>query len=281
MTVNSGEYHLYTKFMKDVQKYPLLTRDEEVVLLQKAKEGDKRAIDRLIVSNQKFVIKVAFLYKNQGLPITDLISEGNIGLVSAIHRFDLNKNVKFTSYAVWWIRQSILQAIFEKSRIVRISAQKELILRRVTKHNPKLTSQAGGGYGVDTLDLGIKMGLSQNETEKVLEMGQSHTSIDADTHSHSDFSLRDRLADHTTESPEQDVLDSSVRNLLQDHMGRLNTMEKKVVDLHFGLRSHHPMSLRKIGELFGLSRERVRQIKESALAKLREKVDEYEYLLAA
>jgi len=281
MSIAAGEYKLYNRFMKDIQKYPLLSREEETELLLRANKGDKRAIDRLVLSNQKFVVKVAFLYKGQGMSITDLIGEGNIGLLTAIRRFDLNKNVKFTSYAVWWIRQSILQAIFEKGRIVRISAQKELVLRRFGKHNPVLQAQAGGGYGIDATDLAGKLGLSVEETNKVIEMGQSHFSLDADSNSENEFSLRDRLADTTISRPDEQVTGQSVRELLAEHMETLSGVEKKVVSFHFGLQSEHPMSLRKIGEMFGLSRERVRQIKESALAKLRLNNAQYEYLLAA
>lgn len=281
MTVDASEYRLYNKFMKDIQKYPLLTREEELELLIRATKGDKRAIDRLVLSNQKFVIKVAFLYKGQGMSITDLIGEGNIGLVTAIKRFDIHKNVKFTSYAVWWIRQSILQAIFEKSRIVRISAQKELVLRRFGKHNPVLQAQTGGGYGIDAKDLAGKLGISEEETSKVIEMGQGHFSLDAEGGAERDLTLRDRLADTTVEHPDEFASQQSVEKMLTMHMDALTGIEKKVVQFHFGMESHQPMSLRKIGDLFGLSRERVRQIKDAALNKLRQNSAEYEYLLAA
>src|SRR3954462_10414647 len=151
---------LYYQYIKDISKYPLLKKDEEIAVLNKVQSGDQKAINKLVCSNLKFVINVAFMYKNQGFSLPELINEGNIGLIEAAKRFDINRDLKFISYAVWWIRQAITRAIAERARLVRISAEKELILRRFSKHNVPLRQTLGGGLQPDTEVLGKKLGYS-------------------------------------------------------------------------------------------------------------------------
>ena len=139
---------LYYQYIKDISRYPLLTRKEEVELLKRVKEGDQRAMNRLVCSNLKFVINVAFMYKNQGFSLPELINEGNLGLIEAAKRFDITRELKFISYAVWWIRQAITRAIAERARLVRISAEKELILRRFSKHNVPMRQAVRRGFGL-------------------------------------------------------------------------------------------------------------------------------------
>ena len=169
---------LYYQYIKDISKYPLLKKDEELEVLKRIQSGDQRAIHKLVCANLKFVINVAFMYKNQGFSLPELINEGNIGLIEAAKRFDVNRKLKFISYAVWWIRQAITRAIAERARMVRISAEKELILRRFSKYNVPMRQVVGGGSQIDVDALGGKMGYTGRQIEKIMEMGLRHASLD-------------------------------------------------------------------------------------------------------
>jgi RNA polymerase primary sigma factor len=260
---------LYYQYIKDISRYPLLTRKEEVELLKRVKAGDQRAMNRLVCSNLKFVINVAFMYKNQGFSLPELINEGNIGLIEAAKRFDINRNLKFISYAVWWIRQAITRAIAERARLVHISAEKELILRRFSKHNVPMRQSVGGGMQVDTEVLGKKLGYSGQQVEKILEMGLRHASLDEPIGTEEGASVMDVIEDTHAESPDLVVQEDSRRKYVSDLLHRLPDQEKTVLSMYFGIGYHEPLNLEEIGEVIGLSKERVRQIKEKGLAALR------------
>lgn len=267
---------LYYQYIKDINKYPLLTRPEEVELLRRVKEGDQRAMNRLVCSNLKFVINVAFMYKNQGFTLPELINEGNLGLIEAAKRFDINRNLKFISYAVWWIRQSITRAIAERARLVRISAEKELILRRFSKHNVSMRQTVGGGLIMDTEALGKKMGYTGRQIEKIIEMGLRHSSLDDPIGNEEGTSALDMIEDMHTESPDAPIQEESKKRQVSVLLQRLPDQEKTVLSMYFGIGHHDPLNLEEIGEVIGLSKERVRQIKEKGLAALRSMEEAHE-----
>ncbi len=272
---------LYYQYINDINKYPLLTKSEEKELLRRIQNNDDRAVNRLVCSNLKFVINVAFMYKGQGFTLPELINEGNIGLIEAARRFDLNKNIRFISYAVWWIRQAITRAIAEKARMVRISAEKELVLRRVNKHVSKMKYVSGGGLQIDAEDLGKRMGYSREKMEKILEMGQYHTSLDTPLDGESGSSLMDMMTNSEDESTDKSSIEKSRNELLAEKLSALSPQEQKVLKMYYGINISKGLSLEDIGELIGLSKERVRQIKEKGLANLRKFELPQEMLLAA
>ena len=271
---------LYYQYIKDISRYPLLTRKEEVELLRRVKEGDQRAMNRLVCSNLKFVINVAFMYKNQGFSLPELINEGNLGLIEAAKRFDINRELKFISYAVWWIRQAITRAIAERARLVRISAEKELILRRFSKHNVPMRQSVGGGMQVDADVLGKKMGYTGSQIEKIVEMGLRHSSLDDPLGNEEGSSVLDIIEDTAAESPDTYIQEESRRNFVSGLLHKLPEQERTVLSMYFGIGYHEPLKLEEIGENIGLSKERVRQIKEKGLATLRTLQETRELTLA-
>jgi RNA polymerase primary sigma factor len=272
---------LYQKYINDIVRFPLLGAEEEKVILQKAKQGCKKALDRLVCAHLRFVIKVACVYKGRGLPVIDLINEGNIGLMEALKRYDPSRNIKFTSYSVWWIRQAIIHALFKKARLVRISSEKELILRRIQTHSPVLVETAGGGRKINAAHVGKQMGYSSKQIEKILELGQHHSSLDAALYADSNTSYLNRLPESSFIGPEESANLHSLNNFLFSAMDELNIRERKIITCSFGLTENKPMNLREMADLFGLSRERIRQIKEDALEKMRNAKVKENVLLAA
>jgi RNA polymerase primary sigma factor len=260
---------LYYQYIKDISKYPLLTRAEETEVLLRIQKGDQRAIHKLVCANLKFVINVAFMYKNQGFSLPELINEGNIGLIEAAKRFDVNRKLKFISYAVWWIRQAITRAIAERARMVRISAEKELILRRFSKYNVPMRQVIGGGAQIDTEALGGKMGYTGRQIEKIMEMGLRHSSLDDQINGEEGSSVMDVIEDTHTEAPDVVTTTTSQKKFVSRMLGKLNDQERTVLSMYFGINYHEPLNLEEIGEIIGLSKERVRQIKEKGLANLR------------
>ncbi len=260
---------LYYQYIKDISKYPLLKKDEEIEILKRIQTGDQRAIHKLVCSNLKFVINVAFMYKNQGFSLPELINEGNIGLIEAAKRFDVNRKLKFISYAVWWIRQAITRAIAERARLVRISAEKELILRRFSKHNVPMRQTIGGGAQIDTEVLGGKMGYTGRQIEKIMEMGLRHSSLDETFNGEEGSSIMDVIEDTHTEAPDLVTKVKSQQSFVTKMLHKLNDQERTVLSMYFGINHHDALNLEEIGEVIGLSKERVRQIKEKGLANLR------------
>ena len=267
---------LYYQYIKDISKYPLLTRAEEFEVLLRIQAGDPRAINKLVCGNLKFVINVAFMYKNQGFSLPELINEGNIGLIEAAKRFDVNRKLKFISYAVWWIRQAITRAIAERARMVRISAEKELILRRFSKYNVPMRQVIGGGAQIDTDALGGKMGYTGRQIEKIMEMGLRHSSLDDQINGEEGSSVMDVIEDTHTEAPDVMTTQTSQKKFVSRMLGKLNDQERTVLSMYFGINYHEPLNLEEIGEIIGLSKERVRQIKEKGLANLRAMEDAQE-----
>lgn len=260
---------LYYQYIKDISKYPLLKKDEELEILKRIQSGDQRAINKLVCSNLKFVINVAFMYKNQGFSLPELINEGNIGLIEAAKRFDVNRKLKFISYAVWWIRQAITRAIAERARMVRISAEKELILRRFSKYNVPMRQVVGGGSQIDVDALGGKMGYTGRQIEKIMEMGLRHASLDEQINGEEGSTIMDVIEDVHTEAPDVRTTETSRKQFVSRMLHKLNEQERTVLSMYFGINYHEALNLEEIGEIIGLSKERVRQIKEKGLANLR------------
>jgi len=265
---------LYNMYIKDIQRYPLMTRAEERAVLDQLAKGSEAAKHKLVVSNLRFVVNVAFLYRNQGLSLPELINEGNIGLLEAANRFDTTRDLKFISYAVWWIRQSITRAIAEKARVVRISAEKELILRRFSKVNHPVGQAIGGTWVTDSVELGRRMEMSAEAIEKVIEMGQRHSSLDSALSDDGDTSLIDILHDEEAVLPDAhaEALDEIAN--LESMIADLPETERKVLCMYFGIGYGEAFNLQEIGKVVGLSKERVRQIKEKALGRMREYAQE-------
>lgn len=260
---------IYFQYLNDVSKYPLLTREQETELLRRISQGDKRALDKLVTANLKFVINIANLYKGQGLDVNELINEGNLGLIEAARRFDSKQKIKFISYAVWWIRQSITRAISEKARLVRISAEKELILRRFNRLAGRTKQVVGGGMVIDADSLVGCSRYNASEIEKILQMGNRSVSLDTPVGEDGDSTMIDVLPSEG-DATDEAVMESDRKLRMERMLEVLTPQERKVVGLYYGIDADCEINLQEIGRMIGLSKERVRQVKENALAKLRE-----------
>lgn len=264
------EKDVYFRYLDDISKYPLLTKAQEKILLRKVQMGNRAAMDMLINSNLKFVVNIANMYKGQGIEVNELINEGNMGLIEAAKRFDLNTNLKFISYAVWWVRQNITRAIAERGRMVRISAEKELVIRKFAKYGGTLRQNIGGGVSVDPQSLEGLTKYKAKDIEKILMMGSRSTSLDAPMGSDTEITLGETLFDASNRVEELAERNDSAKlmnNVLKDS---LSDQEREVIKLYFGFKMDADLSLKEIAPMLGLSKERARQIKENALVKLRE-----------
>lgn len=262
------ERDVYFQYLSDISKYPLLNKEEEKILLKKVREGNRAALDMLVNSNLRFVVNIANLYKGQGIEVGELINEGNMGLIEAARRFDPNQKIKFISYAVWWVRQNITRAIAEKGRMVRISAEKELVLRRFAKNGGKLQQVVGGGVTIDPKSLEGLSKYKAKDIEKILMMGNRTSSLDTPMGEDGDATLGDTIAASTT----ADALAANrnrtkIFNKVMNE--NLSSQEKEVIKLYFGFKMDADLNLKEIAPMVGLSKERVRQLKENALEKLR------------
>ncbi|MDY6262870.1 MAG: sigma-70 family RNA polymerase sigma factor [Fibrobacter sp.] len=260
---------VYFQYLNDISKYPLLTKEQEKVLLQKVREGSREAMDLLVKSNLRFVVNIANLYKGQGLDVNELINEGNMGLIEAARRFDQNQKIKFISYAVWWVRQNITRAIAERGRLVRISAEKELVLRRFAKKGGQMHQVVGGGLMLDPKSLEGVSKYKADDIEKILMMGNKSTSLDAPVGEDGDMTLGDTIA--AAEFRTDDLAEQHNRNKLFDKAmdNSLSEQEKEIIKLYFGFKMDSDLNLKEIAPMIGLSKERTRQLKDSALEKLR------------
>ena len=261
---------IYMQYLSDIARYPLLTREQETVLLQKSAEGNKAALDMLVNSNLRFVVNIANLYKGRGLDIMELINEGNMGLIEAARRFDRSLKIKFISYAVWWIRQNITRALSEKGRMIRISAEKELMLRRFNRHAKDVQQVIGGTYTVNAQSLEGLSKYKANDIEKILMMGNTTSSLDAPVNEDGDATLGDTISD--SQSRTDELADSNNRTEVFDKVmdKNLSSQEKEIIKLYYGFKMDSDLNLKEIAPMVGLSKERVRQLKENALNKLRE-----------
>jgi RNA polymerase primary sigma factor len=255
------------QYLRDISAYPLITRDEEVSLAQSIRAGDQEALDKLVRSNLRFVVSVAKKYQNQGVSLSDLINEGNLGLIRAAHKFDETKGIKFISYAVWWIRQAILQALAEQSRIVRVPLNRAGTLHRIGKRANMLLQELG--REATHAEIADGMDISEEEVAKTMSISQAHLSLDAPLTPGEDNKLLDYLPDNLNPTPDEQTFEKALTESIEEALGSLKEREAKILRLYFGLDGEEPMTLEQIGALLGITRERVRQIKEKALSRLR------------
>jgi len=262
--LGDGSLHRY---LKEISAYPLIDRDDEVRLAKRIHRGDAQALEELVRANLRFVVYVAKKYQNQGVPLADLISEGNLGLIRAAHKFDETRGIKFISYAVWWIRQAILQCLAEQSQIFRVPLNRAGALHRIKKGKSELLQELGREPTV--AELAEELDLSRDEVRQGLRLSQSHLSLEAPLTPDEDSRLLDYLPDQTSAATEEEAYEDALKETIEDTLSTLKVREAKIVRLYYGLDGQEPMTLEEIGSLLGITRERVRQIKEKALDRLR------------
>lgn len=255
-------------YLQDIGRVELITAQDEVVLAQKIRAGDQQALDKLVKANLRFVVSVSKQYQNQGLSLPDLINEGNFGLIKAAQRFDETRGFKFISYAVWWIRQSILQALAEQSRIVRLPLNKVGLTNKINKAYSQLEQEYQREPSAE--ELAILLEINTEEIETTLGVAARHVSVDAPFVDGEENTLLDVLRNPNSISSDMELEhNESLRDEIDRSLSTLTERQKDVLKLFFGIGVEHPMSLEDIGERFGLTRERVRQIKDKAITKLR------------
>ena len=266
--VTNRETASLDKYLQEIGKVDLITAEQEVELARRIKQGDKKALEELTKANLRFVVSVSKQYQNQGLSLPDLINEGNLGLIKAAQRFDETRGFKFISYAVWWIRQSILQALAEQSRIVRLPLNKIGSINKINKATAKLEQQFE--REPDYKEIAGILDMTVNEVKESKRNAGRHVSMDAPLIQDEDNNMYDVLKSEESITPETGLLYESLRKEIDRAISTLTQREADVVRLYFGLNGGHPMTLEEIGEKFDLTRERVRQIKEKAIRRLKQ-----------
>ena len=267
--VTNRETASLDKYLQEIGKVDLITADEEVDLARKIRAGDHFALEKLTKANLRFVVSVSKQYQNQGLSLPDLINEGNLGLIKAAQRFDETRGFKFISYAVWWIRQSILQALAEQSRIVRLPLNKIGAINKINKTFAKLEQEFEREPSAE--EIAKMLEISENDVKESMKNTGRHVSMDAPLTTGDDNagSMYDVMEADDSPSPENGLLNESLRREIERALHTLTSREADVVKLYFGLSGEHAMTLEEIGEKFDLTRERVRQIKEKAIRRLK------------
>jgi len=265
--ITNRESQSLDKYLQEIGKVDLITADEEVILAKRIQQGDQRALEKLTKANLRFVVSVAKQYQNQGLTLGDLINEGNLGLIKAGQRFDETRGFKFISYAVWWIRQSILQALAEQSRIVRLPLNRVGSLNKISKAFSQLEQlferEPTAAELADVLDMTV------NDVEDTMKVSGRHVSMDAPFADGEENSLLDVLQDVDQVRPDNGLMSESLRREVERALSTLTNREADVLRFYFGLGGIPPLSLEEIGDKFSLTRERVRQIKEKSIRRLR------------
>ncbi|MFD1315309.1 sigma-70 family RNA polymerase sigma factor [Namhaeicola litoreus] len=265
--VTNRETASLDKYLQEIGKVDLITADEEVELAQKIKAGDQFALEKLTKANLRFVVSVAKQYQNQGLTLPDLINEGNLGLIKAAKRFDETRGFKFISYAVWWIRQSILQALAEQSRIVRLPLNKIGSINKINKTYARLEQENERVPSAE--EIAKELDMTVSDVKESMKNSGRHVSMDAPLIEGEDSNLYDVLDYGESPNPDGSLLHESLQVEILRALETLTPREADVVKLYFGLGDQHPMTLEEIGETFDLTRERVRQIKEKAIRRLK------------
>jgi len=255
------------KYLQEIGRVDLITAEEEVELAQKIKAGDQNALEKLTKANLRFVVSVSKQYQNQGLTLPDLINEGNLGLIKAAKRFDETRGFKFISYAVWWIRQSILQALAEQSRIVRLPLNKIGSINKINKAFARLEQEFERPPTAE--EIADYVELSITEVKESLKNSGRHVSMDAPLIDGEDSNMYDVLRSDESPSPDSELMVESLRKEIRRALDTLSPREADVISSYFGLNKGHAMTLEEIGEKFDLTRERVRQIKEKAVRRLK------------
>ena len=265
--VTNRETASLDKYLQEIGRVDLITADEEVELAQRIKAGDVAALEKLTKANLRFVVSVAKQYQNQGLTLPDLINEGNLGLIKAAQRFDETRGFKFISYAVWWIRQSILQALAEQSRIVRLPLNKIGSINKINKMYAYL--EQANERVPSAEEIARELDMSVNDVKESMKNAGRHISMDAPLVEGEDSNLYDVIRSNESPNPDKALILDSLRTEIERALETLTPREADVVRLYFGLSDQHAMTLEEIGETFDLTRERVRQIKEQAIRRLK------------
>lgn len=257
------------KYLQEIGKVELIDADQEIVLAAKIRKGDKYALDKLVKANLRFVVSVAKQYQNKGLSLGDLINEGNLGLIKAAQRFDETRGFKFISYAVWWIRQSIMQAIADQSRMVRLPLNRVGALTKIGKAASNLEQEYERAPNIE--EIAQELDMDVEEVAYAQQIAGRHVSVDAPFANGDDNknSLLDVMPNDTQPTPDHKLLEDSLKTEIESALSTLTEREAQVIRLSFGLNEEHSHTLEEIGEKFNLTRERVRQIKEKALVRLR------------
>ena len=255
------------KYFQEIGKVELLTPEQEIELAVRMKKGDQAALAQLTKANRRFVVSVAKQYQNQGLSLGDLINEGNLGLIKAARRFDETRGFKFISYAVWWIRQSILQALAEQSRIVRLPLNRVGAINKISRTYSTLKQEFEREPSADEIAEALEMDV--DEISDTMRISSKQVSVDAPFVSGEENSLLDVIEDVEQQSPDNELISESLKTEIKSVLAMLPDREAEVIKLYFGLETEYAMTLEEIGEKFNLTRERVRQIKEKAIRKLR------------
>ncbi len=266
--ITNRESQSLDKYLQEIGKVELLTPDEEVELARRIKQGDQVALEKLTKANLRFVVSVAKQYQNQGLSLGDLINEGNLGLIKAAKRFDETRGFKFISYAVWWIRQSILQALAEQSRIVRLPLNRVGALNKIGKAFSKLEQEFEREPSPEEI-AEVLENMSEDEIADTLKISGRHVSVDAPFVQGEENRLLDVLENDAEPNPDNELINESLSKEVERALSTLTQREAEVIRLYFGIGVEHSLTLEEIGEKFDLTRERVRQIKEKAIRRLR------------
>ena len=266
-SITNRESQCLDKYLQEIGREELITAEMEVELAQRIKNGDQLALEKLTKANLRFVVSVAKQYQNQGLTLPDLINEGNLGLIKAAQRFDETRGFKFISYAVWWIRQSILQALAEQSRIVRLPLNQVGSLNKINKAFSKLEQEFERPPNSD--ELARALDLPEDKVKDTMKVSGRHVSVDAPFVDGEDNSLLDVMVNNDSPKADLDLMRESLQREIERSLSTLSDREKDVVMLFFGIGKQHGLTLEEIGTKFDLTRERVRQIKEKAIRRLR------------
>lgn len=266
-SITNRESASLDKYLQEIGREGLITAEEEVSLAKRIREGDQDALEKLTKANLRFVVSVAKQYQNQGLSLPDLINEGNLGLIKAAKRFDETRGFKFISYAVWWIRQSILQALAEQSRIVRLPLNQVGSLNKINKAFSKLEQEFEREPTAD--ELATLLELPEDKVADTIRVSGRHISMDAPFVNGEDNSLLDVLVNHDSPRADNTLMSESLQKEIERSLSTLTERERDVIRLFFGIGLNHGLTLEEIGAKFDLTRERVRQIKEKAIRRLR------------
>lgn len=266
-SITNRETASLDKYLADIGKEELISADEEVQLAQRIRQGDQAALEKLCKANLRFVVSVAKQYQNQGLGLPDLINEGNVGLIKAARRFDETRGFKFISYAVWWIRQSILQALAEQSRIVRLPLNQVGSLSKMSKASIKLEQRFERSPSLD--ELAAELELPQQKVAETLRMSSRIISMDAPIDHDDETKLVDVFVNEDTPETDENLIRESLSHEVQRSLSTLTDKEREIINMFYGIGHPHSYTLEEIGSMFDLTRERVRQIKEKAIRRLK------------
>ena len=266
-TSQGNDENILSLYLKEINKVPLLTREEEDKYARLARDGNQAAKEKLVSANLRFVVNVAKKYQNQGLPLSDLISEGNIGLMNAIERFDVDKGYHFISYAVWWIRQAILKAICEKSRMIRLPLNRANELVQIEKAKKRL--QSDKGEDPDMKDIARAVNMDEDHVTDLVNISRELVSLETPVFNEKDSSvLSDFVEDEGYKHPEQTLMDHSLKEDINSVLETLSEKEADIIQHRFGLNGRNPLSLKEIGDHYNLTKERIRQIEKKAIKRL-------------